>query len=89
MRYQLLAFALTISLLFFSTIQPLWATDSFTKSQENTHYELELPSSLADDDSFEELPFEQLRQALREEVERNPKKSTKRYSSKRYNLLIR
>ena len=89
MHSHILIFALTISLLLFSTIQPSWATDSFTKSQENTDFELELPSSLADDDSFEELPFEQLRQALREEVERNPQKSSKRYSSKRYNLFIR
>ncbi len=51
--------------------------------------ELDLPSALADDDSFNELPFEQLRQALREEVERDPKKEFKFISPEKYNLLIR
>lgn len=49
----------------------------------------ELPSALLDDDSFNELPFEQLRQALREEVEHGPKKGTYNFSDKKYNLLIR
>ncbi len=51
--------------------------------------ELELPSALADDDSFNDLPFEQLRQALREEVEYGPQKGLSPRSFKRYNLLIR
>jgi len=49
----------------------------------------ELPEALSDDDSFNELPFEQLRQALREEVERNPKKDFQHSSSEKYNLFIR
>ena len=51
--------------------------------------ELDLPSALAEDDSFKELPFEQLRQALREEVERDPTKEFKHSPSERYNFLIR
>ena len=51
--------------------------------------ELDLPSALAEDDSFRDLPFEQLRQALREEVERDPTKEFKPSPSKRYNFLIR
>tara|TARA_Y100001968_G_C19428510_1_gene755732 strand:+ start:1667 stop:1930 length:264 start_codon:yes stop_codon:yes gene_type:complete len=49
-----------------------------------------LPSSLLDDDSFSDLPFEQLRQALREEVERSPMNENRhRYLSMRPNILIR
>ncbi len=50
---------------------------------------IELPSALADDDSFDDLPFEQLRQALREEVERDPQKNPRPHSYQRYNWLIR
>ena len=50
----------------------------------------ELPSALAEDDSFEDLPFEQLRQALREEVEQDSNaKNRSRYLKKKYNLFIR
>ena len=45
--------------------------------------------TLAEDDSFTDLPFEQLRQALREEVELDPHRDFKTLPSKRYNLLIR
>ncbi len=51
--------------------------------------DLDLPSALADDDSFNDLPFEQLRQALREEVEYGPQKGISPRSFKKYNLLIR
>ena len=51
--------------------------------------DLDLPSALAEDDSFNELPFEQLRQALREEVERDPTKEFKFAPPEQYNLLIR
>ena len=50
---------------------------------------MEIPSALLEDDSFEDLPFEQLRQALREEVERDPEKRVVTHSFKRYNFLIR
>ena len=50
----------------------------------------QLPSSLLEDDSFGDLPFEQLRQALREEVERDPMNENRhRYLSIRPNILIR
>ena len=51
--------------------------------------DVELPSALLEDDSFNDLPFEQLRQALREEVELDPDKKIKTLPSKRYNILIR
>ena len=51
--------------------------------------ELDLPSALTEDDSFNDLPFEQLKQALREEVEYGPKKGINPRSLKKYNLLIR
>lgn len=51
---------------------------------------LDLPEALADDDSFDDLPFEQLRQALREEVEHGgPNKNSSQRSFKQYNLLLR
>ena len=51
--------------------------------------EPELPAALSEDDSFDDLPFEQLRQALREEVEHGPKKGLSPRSFKQYNFLIR
>ncbi len=71
-------------------LQPSWAAlDEPEQSYDLS--DIELPSALADDDSFDDLPFEQLRQALREEVERDPTRNRNipSYSSKRYNLLIR
>ena len=49
----------------------------------------DLPEALSEDDSFGDLPFEQLRQALREEVERGPKHNIPKYSERKYNLFIR
>ncbi len=49
---------------------------------------IELPSVL-DDDFFEDLPFEQRRQALRDEVELDPKRTPSPQTPKKYNLLIR
>ena len=51
--------------------------------------DLDLPEALANDDSFDDLPFEQLRQALREEVEHGSKKNPDRHSFEQYNLLLR
>jgi len=80
-----LATAVLLSLLF---LQPSWA-DTIDIQQNINQRDLDLPSALADDDSFDDLPFEQLRQALREEVERGPNKGISPRSFKRYNLLIR
>ncbi len=49
---------------------------------------VDLPSVL-DDDFFEDLPFEQRRQALRDEVELGPKRPPSTSNPKKYNLLIR
>ena len=84
---RLIAFT-AAAIIFFVPLQPgLTAID---QTNQNTDIDsLELPSALADDDSFNDLPFEQLRQALREEVEYGPKKGLSPRSFKRYNLLIR
>ena len=50
---------------------------------------IELPEALSEDDSFYDLPFEQLRQALREEVEYGPKSKVRKRDQKRYNFFIR
>ena len=49
----------------------------------------DLPKALAEDDSFDELPFEQLRQALRQEVERGSSNPPPSLKTKRYNFFIR
>ena len=79
---------ITFIILLFSSSSSLSAL-----SESNPHPtqldELNLPSALTEDDSFNELPFEQLRQALREEVERDPTKKFKASTPDKYNLLIR
>ena len=87
MRARLLALAAT-SILLVSFIQPGWG--AIDQANPSTLFnDLDLPSALAEDDSFDDLPFEQLRQALREEVEQGPRKGISPRSSKRYNFLIR
>ncbi len=87
MRARLLALAAATLLLLLSS-PACWAT--IDTSQESILSQPQLPAALAEDDSFDDLPFEQLRQALREEGEqaRSIKKFGSR-SSKKYNLLIR
>ncbi len=76
------------AILFLSPLSPsLAAMDNHPSNTDINN--LELPSALAEDDSFNDLPFEQLRQALREEVEYGPKKGISPRSLKKYNLLIR
>ncbi len=76
------------AVLFFVPMQPgLSALDQAEKNPKTSS--LELPSALAEDDSFDDLPFDQLRQALREEVEYGPKGGVSPRSTKSYNLLIR
>ena len=50
--------------------------------------DVELPAAL-NDDIFDDLPFEQQRQALREEIERDPQKGPRKHSPQKYNFLIR
>ena len=88
MRAHLLAFTLAIILLL-PPLQPGWAKSNDTNQNSTPIDDLNLPSALSEDDSFDDLPFEQLRQALREEVEYGPKGGISNRSSKRYNLLIR
>ncbi len=83
MRAQLIIFA-TAALLALWPLQPILADIGYSNSND-----MDLPSAL-DDDLFNDLPFEQRRQALREEVERNPNQNAPSLSDPhRYNLLIR
>ncbi len=87
MRARLMALA-AAAILFLLPPQPCLAAMDQTNQNADLS-DLDLPSALAEDDSFNELPFEQLRQALREEVEYGPRKGLSPRSFKRYNLLIR
>ena len=72
MRARLMVLAAAV-ILFLFVLQPgLTAMEDQTNHNNNLS-DLDLPSALTEDDSFNDLPFEQLRQALREEVP--PKKN--------------
>ncbi len=87
MRARLMALA-AAAIFFLLTQQPgLTASDQINRNTDLN--DLNLPSALTEDDSFNDLPFEQLRQALRDEVEYGPKKGISPRSLKKYNLLIR
>ncbi len=78
------------AILLLTPLQASWSSQTNAPSKNTAYFkDLDLPAALAEDDSFEDLPFEQLRQALREEVERGPKKGLSPRSSKKYNFLIR
>ena len=87
MRARLMALAAAVLLFFLPLQSGIAAMDSTMQGANQT--EPDLPAALADDDSFRDLPFEQLRQALREEVEYGSQKGLSPRSFKRYNLLIR
>ncbi len=88
MNAFLLSFLASL-LIFFYPVHEAQATVNDKNTQDLDFNELNLPAALADDDSFDDLPFEQLRQALREEVERGPRNNFKPHSFKQYNFLIR
>ena len=87
MRARLMALA-AAAILLLSTQQPCLAAADQTKLNTDLS-DLDLPSALTEDDSFNDLPFEQLKQALRDEVEYGPQKGISPRSFKKYNLLIR
>jgi len=88
MRARLMALAAAAILFLFAFQQP--GVIAMDETNQNTDLsDLNLPSALTDDDSFNDLPFEQLRQALRDEVEYGPKQGLSPRSFKKYNLLIR
>ncbi len=88
MRARLLALA-AVTILFLFSVQPGFTAMDQSNQNTDSKSDLGLPSALTEDDSFNDLPFEQLRQALREEVEYGPQKGISPRSFKRYNLLIR
>ncbi len=87
MKTYLIAFILVTALLLMPLHASLAAQDA--KSNPTISKDSELPAALSEDDSFNDLPFEQLRQALREEVEQNPERRRTMPSPRKYNLLIR
>ena len=88
MRARLMVLAAAVILFLFFLQPGLTAMEDQT-NHNNALSDLDLPSALTEDDSFNDLPFEQLRQALREEVEYGPRKGVSPRSFKKYNLLIR
>ncbi len=73
MRSCLIALTTSILLLLVLYIQPTYAAIEEAVTNKGTS-ESDLPSAL-DNSFFDDLPFEQRRQALREEVERKPQKA--------------
>ena len=84
-----MAFIISAILFLFPLQAGLTAIDDTNQNSDLSDSDIDLPSALADDDSFTDLPFEQLRQALREEVEYGPQKGLSSRSFQKYNLLIR
>ncbi len=76
------------TVIFFLSLQPSWAdNDLLTKGSENLN-NIDLPTVI-DEDMFDDLPFEQRRQALRDEVELGPQSQKRHSNQRKYNLLIR
>lgn len=75
------------TIIFLLSLQPSWAESNFPK-QTTDSSDIDLPTFI-DEDIFDDLPFEQRRQALREEVELGSKKRKTFSDPKKYNLLIR
>ena len=74
-------------LLLMLPLQPTLATIN-DPSQETNLNNIDLPTAL-DEDIFGDLPFEQRRQVLREEVQSGDHKPSPSQSPQRYNFLIR
>ena len=86
MLIKLISFV-SAAILLIIPLQPCIA-DLSLPQQEFKSTNIDLPTVL-DDDFFEDLPFEQRRQALRDEVELDPKRSPSLQTPEKYNLLIR
>ena len=86
MRVYLIALT-TAALLLISPLNPSLAATTDGSPSANPN-ELDLPTAL-DEDIFDDLPFEQRRQVLREEVDRKPQQTSTPHIPSRYNWLIR
>jgi len=73
--------------IFLFSLQPCLAENDLPLTNTDNS-NLDLPSALPED-LFDDLPFEQRRQALREEVEMGPRRPSSFQSPQKYNLLIR
>ena len=82
MRARLIAIATAVLLFILPLHSVVSAMDTTNQNEAN------LPTVL-EDALFDDLPFEQLRQELREEVERDPTRARPPSSPQQYNWLIR
>ena len=85
MRVYLIALT-TAALLLISPLNPSLAATTDGSPSANPN-ELDLPTAL-DEDIFDDLPFEQRRQELREEVERSVQKPSSPSIPPKYSPLI-
>ncbi len=83
---RLIAITIVFILLSFP-LQPSWGT-VYDSKPDNEPIDLDLPVAL-EDEIFDELPFAQRRQVLREEVERGPRTNRTPDNPRQYNWLIR
>ncbi len=80
----LMAVAIAVIFLFFPLHSALTATDL-----PNEDPIIELPTAFDAEAFFDDLPFQQQRQILREEIQQGPQELTPRIPPRQYNLLIR
>ncbi|WP_320676616.1 hypothetical protein [Prochlorococcus sp. MIT 1300] len=78
---------ITSTLLLLFSLQPSWST-AIALEQDDNMNQLELPTTL-NQDFLDDLPFEQRRQVLREELREGQRTSPTPQIAKRYNWLIR
>ena len=78
---------ITSTLLLLFSLQPSW-TAAIALEQDDNMNQLELPTAL-NQDFLDDLPFEQRRQVLREELREGQRTSPTPPIAKRYNWLIR
>ncbi len=83
---KLIALATSLAMMFVLSFQPVIAAAEVVIEKEQG--QTELPTAL-DDDFFDDLPFEQRRQALRNEVEHSSRKPPSFQTPEKYNFLIR
>ena len=79
---------ITSTLLLLGPLQPSWSPAAIALEQDENMNQLELPTTL-NQDFLDDLPFEQRRQVLREELREGTQTSPSPQIPNRYNWLIR
>ncbi len=87
MSFRLMAMALACFFLIFP-LQPALA-EMTSPNEEPLAKDVDLPTALDSEDFFDDLPFQQQRQILREEIQQEAQGLSPRFPSRQYNLLIR